>query len=427
MTAAKDAWNRPPIAGWTWAQLSGGRSGSDRALFLAAAGMAALSFSNPAWQTLHALAWIILGVRMFREHRWLVPGPRRWAIPWGLFAAWVTLSVALGAEPEVALRDTKKLLNLLAIFLFAAVLRMARDYLRVVVATCAILSVQSVIGLVQYLNTADPVGYRSHGTLSHHMTYSGMLLIVISMVLGLLTFRRSRADLLLWSFAGLATAALLATLTRSAWIGLAVALTVILTFKNPRWLAALPVALALLFLVAPQLRERTISIFDTQSDDSNVQRLSMVPVALRMIADRPLLGQGGRRAVRDRYTEYEGAPARPPRDDPDRPQRDPYEPPDHLHNNIMQIAAANGLPALLAWLAALAIYLRELLQTLPRRRDVHDEDERLRRNLLLGSLAGVAAFLTMGMLEYNFGDSEVSVLLFFALSFPFALRRRSQA
>jgi hypothetical protein len=62
------------------------------------------------------------------------------------------------------------------------------------------------------------------------------------------------------------------------------------------------------------------------------------------------------------------------------------------------------------------------LRALPRRRDVHDAGTRLRRNILLGSLAAVTAFLTMGMLEYNFGDSEVTVLLFLALSAPLALR-----
>ena len=55
---------------------------------------------------------------------------------------------------------------------------------------------------------------------------------------------------------------------------------------------------------------------------------------------------------------------------------------------------------------------------------MHDAEERLRRNILIGALAAVTAFLTMGMLEYNFGDSEVTVLLFLALSAPLALRRQ---
>lgn len=418
MTLAAERTDSGPLV-----RLAAGREGIDLALFLAATGMAALSFSNPVWQSLHGLAWILLVVQWTRGGGWNVPGPRRWAIPWACYAGWVALSGLLGAFPESALRDTKKLLNLLAIFLFAAVLRTASDYLRVLAATWAVLAVQAGIGLVQFARVSDHIAYRSHGTLSHHMTYSGMLLIGVAMAMGLLTFRRRWSDLLLWGFAGLATAALLATLTRSAWIGLAVALSVVLAFKNPRWLAALPVVLAVLFLTVPELRQRTMSMWDTRGDYSNVQRLSMYPTGLRMIADDPLFGVGGRRAVRELYPEYELEPPTPPPVRPGGPPSAPYEPPDHLHNNVMQIAAANGIPALLAWLAALAIYLRELLRVLPRRRDVRTEHGRLRRNLLLGSLAGASAFLTMGMLEYNFGDSEVSVLFAFALSIPFALGR----
>ena len=196
-----------------------------------------------------------------------------------------------------------------------------------------------------------------------------------------------------------------------------------LAFKNPRGLWALPVLFAVLFFAIPEFRDRTRSILDTRGDYSNVQRLSMYPTGLRMIAAHPLLGLGGRRAVRDRYLEFEGIPPTPPPAVPGGPPQEPYEPPDHLHNNPLQIAAEAGIPVLLAWVAGLGVFLWEALRALPRRRDVHDAGARLRRNILLGSLAAVTAFMTMGLLEYNFGDSEVTVLLFLALSAPLALGR----
>ena len=36
------------------------------------------------------------------------------------------------------------------------------------------------------------------------------------------------------------------------------------------------------------------------------------------------------------------------------------------------------------------------------------------------ALAALAAFLTMGLFEYNFGDSEVVVILLFIVTLPFA-------
>ena len=406
-------------------RIVGERKGLDRTLLLFVTGMVALSFSNPAWQSLHALGWILMIAVMIRRGRWSVPGPRRWAIPWAIFAAWVVLASALGPEPAVALRDTKKLLNLLAIFLLGAVLRTAGEYARILAATCVVMSVQAALALYQFATTTDHMAFRARGTLGHHMTFSGMLLVTLCLVLPLLTFRRGRSDLLWWGYTGLGLAALLVTLTRSAWIGLAVALAVVISFKNPRWLWALPVALAVLFAAVPALRGRTMSILDTRGDYSNVQRLAMYPTALRIIADHPFVGVGGRRQVRARYPDYEGTPPTPP-ELPGGVLPEPYETPDHLHNDVLQIAAAFGLPALLAWLAALAVFVREGWRALSRRDTITDEAGRLRRNLVLGSLAATAGFLTMGMLEYNFGDSEVSILFFFTLSIPFVLRRSTR-
>jgi O-antigen ligase len=400
--------------------LAGGRKGLDRALLFVVVGMVSLSFKTGPWQSLHALGWILMIAVMVRDRRWEVPGPSRWAIPWGLFAAWVFLSSVLSPDPSRSLYDTKKLLNLLALFLIGAVLVGARDYLHALVAIASVSAVHALIGLYQFVTTADPIAFRPHGV-SNHMTYSGMLLITLCMVLPLLTFRKTTVDLLWWGYAVLALVALLTSLTRSAWIGFAVALAVVLLFKNPRWLLVLPVLLVILLVSVPEVRERTRSLFDLEGDYASVHRISMYHAGLRMVADHPLLGVGGRPQVVARYREYEGTPATPPPEAG--PDATPYPTPAHLHSNALQLAAAFGLPALVAWLAALLVWLRELLRQLPRRRDVTGEAGRLRRNLLLASLAGGAGFLTMGMVEYNFGDSEVSVLFFFALSIPFVLGR----
>jgi O-antigen ligase len=51
-----------------------------------------------------------------------------------------------------------------------------------------------------------------------------------------------------------------------------------------------------------------------------------------MVRDHPLLGVGPDQ-VKEAYTDYPWATRRP-----------------HLHNNVVQIAAERGLPALAAWL-----------------------------------------------------------------------------
>ena len=89
----------------------------------------------------------------------------------------------------------------------------------------------------------------------------------------------------------------------------------------------------------------------------------------------------------------------------------------HLHNNVLQIAAEAGLLALVAWVL---LWVRVALDLLRFRRG---QDPSLRLWASVG-LAVLAAFLVAGMLEYNFGDSEVLILLFFFVTVPYILARR---
>ncbi len=399
--------------------MSGPRQGLPRTLFLITAAIPIVTFSNPVWQSLHALAWILLAVEMVRQRRWLVRSPRRLWLPWTFFLGWSLLAALLSSAPSETLYDAKKLLNYLGLFLFVTVLRSAQDYLRVLAGLAVVFSLEAVWGIVQYVVADSPLDARAHGSFSHHMTFTGLLLLAGFLVVPLLSLRPRGKDWLWWALAVLAPLALVASLTRSAWLAMIPGAVVVLAFRRPRWLLALPVALAVLFFAVPQVRSRALSILDTRGDYSNVQRLSMVPTGLRMVAQHPWFGLGSRDQVTAHYVEFESDPPTPPPALPGGPIPQPYEVPLHLHNNVLEIAAERGLPALLAWLAALLVYFREIWRHLRRR---PARENTLEQNLVLGSLAACVASLSMGMLEYNFGDSEVSILFLLALSVPFVLR-----
>ncbi len=103
--------------------MSGPRQGLPRTLFLVTAAIPIVTFSNPVWQSLHALAWILLAVEMVRQRRWLVRSPRRLWLPWTFFLGWSLLAALLSYAPSETLYDAKKLLNYLGLFLFVTVLR----------------------------------------------------------------------------------------------------------------------------------------------------------------------------------------------------------------------------------------------------------------------------------------------------------------
>jgi O-antigen ligase len=88
----------------------------------------------------------------------------------------------------------------------------------------------------------------------------------------------------------------------------------------------------------------------------------------------------------------------------------------HLHNNFVQIAAEMGLITLSFWMALWIRLLRDFVSFA--RRPASDGFSAFSA---IGSSAVLAAFLTAGLLEYNFGDSEILILLLFFMTVPYVM------
>lgn len=279
-----------------------------------------------------------------------------------------------------------------------------------------------LMGLVQTLVASSrglfPVAYRPDGTFGHYMTYAGALMLAVPV---LLTVHRGVAGL--WHRL-LALGALLLvglTMTRSAWIGSAVALLVYALLrwvpgKAPRprqrpgswatWGVPLVVgvivaAVVLLSLAGTEaLYQRGASIFSLDNP-TNRDRLAMAATGLRIIEAHPVLGVGPglmERVYPAWRVEWAVKEENP-----------------HLHNNALQIAAERGLAGLATWLwlmAALAVGTWRVLRSAGPFGESGPEAR--------AALAALAAFLAMGLFEYNFSDSEVLLILLYAVTLPFA-------
>jgi O-antigen ligase len=233
------------------------------------------------------------------------------------------------------------------------------------------------------------------------MTYSGLLMLVIGTALARILFgRRERAWAVLVMPALLVAVGL--TFTRSAWVGTCVAAALLLSLKDFRLLALMPVAAAIFIAVSPPaLTARFASIFDLR-DPTNRDRVAMMQVGKRMILDHPLVGVGPD-MVRTLYAEYRVPDA-----------VEPVNP--HLHNVPLQIAAERGLPALVAWLGFVGILFVELARSF----------QAGQRCLAAVGLAAVTSMLAAGMFEYNFGDSEFLMLFLILVTLPAAATRPTE-
>jgi O-antigen ligase len=330
----------------------------------------------------------------------------RFAAPrffWPLLAyAGITLvSAAFSPDPRTSFIDCKQLsLFLLVPITYALVTGARGPTLMTVIVSCA--AVSAVVGIFQYgILHYDNLGQRPQGTLGHYMTYSGLLMLVIGVALARVLFGRGERTWAALVMPALAVAVML-TFTRSAWVGACAAAALLLSLKDVRLLAVLPIlAAAIFFAVAPgKITARFISMFDVK-DPTNRDRVAMLREGEQMIAAHPLVGVGPN-MVEKRYPDYLAAEA-----------VQKINP--HLHNVPVQIAAERGLPALAIWLW----FVTTAVIGLSKRFYTGEQ-----RFLAAAGLAAVTAMSTAGLFEYNFGDSEFLMLFLILITVGFAADRR---
>jgi len=250
-------------------------------------------------------------------------------------------------------------------------------------------------------------GFRISGSLSHYMTFSGVLLLALMLILPRALFGASKRERIpLAAGAAMILWALVMTKTRGAWVGMVAGSVSLLSLWKPKALFVLPLVLAGTYFLAPaHIQDRIRSTVDSTDDTIN-ERLVWWNNGLKIIAANPVLGVGPR-MVRNVYDEY----------------RDPNEEiadkrvPGHLHNNVIQIAADRGLLGLGFWLAIWIGWFVRVGRSYRRL----DKEDRSTRAVIAGCLSAMVAFQVMGLFEYNMGDSEVAFLALFVFALPLAI------
>ena len=359
--------------------------------------VAALQISIAAAEILLAATFLGWAAVLLRDKtRPSAPG---FFLPLVVYAVATLISSAFSADRATSFIDDKQLV-LFAIVPMVYDLARGRRASLVVDVIVSVGAASAAYGIIQYgVLHYDNLGRRPEGALTHYMTYSGILMLVLCAAVARLVFgSRDRTWPALVMPALIVALAL--TFTRSAWVGAAAGVGLLFVLKDFRLTALLPVVVLVTFAIAPQaVTNRMTSMFNAQ-DPANQDRLAMVEVGARMIAQHPLTGVGPNMVPRV-YEEY-------------RPDYavNPVNP--HLHNVPLQIAAERGVPALLVWLwciGALTLSTFRLFR--------HSTD----RILPAATLASVAAMFAAGFFEYNFGDSEFLMMFLVLATLPFAAAR----
>lgn len=281
----------------------------------------------------------------------------------------------------------------------------AREGHRALAALLLSSAAASLFGMIFFVAEGASFAARARGPTGHYMTFGGQLLLLVSLAAGVAFL--ARAPRWRWgaALAGvLGLAALAATFTRSAWLGLAASLAVMLAVARPRRLPLLALLLAAVYLAAPpSYRDRLNSAFDP-SHPTNRERTHMWSAGVRIFGDHPVTGVG-LQDLKPIYQRYRDPDAR--------------EAAGHLHNTPLQIAVSTGVIGLaaFAWLYGALMWsagrgLRAMLRA-----------PGIAAGVRLGVLGGLSGFLVAGLFEWNFGDEELLWLLYALAGLAWAARR----
>ena len=320
-------------------------------------------------------------------------------LAWALAAV---LATALAADPAASFPKLRKLLLFAIVWWGPAIVSNPWGLGRLYMGLLFGAGTTSLYGaLTFFLHGGPELAVRIEGFHGFYLTNSGLLLLCTFPALLFATCRTVGASYR-WG-AGLAAVSILAAqlLGRlpGAWLGTAAGLLFLAYRRRKPWLAGAVVAVAAVLVLMPGIFQQAARDLALPGSAANVERAHVWQNGWKLFAADPLTGWG----LQDLQQAYAriGAPG-----DPDQ---------GHMGSVPVQIAASMGLPGL----AAFGWLVFAVFRVLNRARRAARDDEFLRA-VVDASGAGFVGFLAAGLLEWNFGDSEILVLLFFLVGLAVA-------
>ncbi len=332
-------------------------------------------------------------------------------LPLALFFGWTVAAALASSDILLGLGIVKKFYLFLLVPIVPRLMAGEGRVRRSFEVLFAVGLLSSAAGVAQFAeNPHRDLLHRISGFMSHWMTYSGLLMLVL---VALVAYGYCCGwDRRRWAVPVLAILALPISLsqTRSAMLGaVAGIVTVLVLLRRHRAVAGFVVVVIAVYAASPEsFRQRIRSGWD-RNDPNTRNRIELLGTSARLIRDNPVFGVGPKN-VQVEALRYRGS----------------HEFPDwlyqHMHNNFLQIAAERGLPGLALWLWLMGRFAFDawsVLRATARGPTVPPPgcDARLAATAALGCWV---ALMVSGLVEYNFGDSEVLTLFLFLQSLPYA-------
>lgn len=371
----------------------------------------AMAFSLPAGRALLAIALLLWLINVFRSRQ-------RVAIPivaWigFLFVLEAAIVTVFGVNPELGVPKLRKLLWFVGIPVWAAMVgspgRLG-DVMRAFALGSTVLSLR-ICGERLGESVCMALDGRRNGVVAFlvdagSMTYSQMLMGGIVVTLGLVWLAKGRSRQCGgWAVAlGLQVFALAIMFKRGTWISTAAVVAVFLAIRtNWKTVLALSVVAVVCALTLSPVRSRLAGLTKELQAGGGGRLTMWTEVAPALVRAHPW-GTGYRsltnRMMREIAREVE-------------PNRD------HLHSNPVDILVSTGWLGLVLYVAWMGCGLRDSARF---RRAAESGPPELDAHAL-SLLLVLSGLLLNGLVEYNFGDSELVLLYGLVLGCASAGRR----
>lgn len=264
------------------------------------------------------------------------------------------------------------------------------------------------LGILEWSRSRE---MRASGFFGHYTTYAEALQLILSLAFGLLVASAGgRLRILIGCVIALLGVALFLTVTRASWAGFALSAAVMVLIGTTRRTVLICVALAIPLMIAGLFylqQKRNIGIIDMNAGGSTSWRTTVWREGFDLLISDPRhLAVGiGMDSIKTHYLEWGMFD-------------NGKLPVGHMHSTPLQFALERGIPALIAWVIWMFIYLKLLWRGLKNKNLEWPE-----RGLLLGAFGGAIGFFASGLVHYNWGDSEVVMVFYLIMGLSLTIIR----
>ncbi|MBI4546850.1 MAG: O-antigen ligase family protein [Ignavibacteriae bacterium] len=313
------------------------------------------------------------------------------------------LSTVFSVDPSASIVNMKRLLLISIVYLTVLSIDTRQKYAWAILLLIVVTALLSIIESLLLEKIGDHL--TRLGMFQHYMTAGGIKMIVVLMILPFIVQQQTPTR---WRIAAALCLlpmliALVLTQTRSSWLGFLAGASTIGIIKNKKFLLVLAGIIIFFFLLAPAtFTERATSIFDPTLR-SNLTRINMITTGWQMFLDFPVFGVGDI-DLKKLYVTY----------------TEPIDPAEggHLHNNAMTLLVTLGV---VGFIAVMALFVKIFL--IERNIVQRVSNDWLYGSTSLGCFAAYIGFHVNGLFEWNFGDHEIAVLLWFTVGLSLVSQR----